>query len=311
MRAIAILLALAFAGAAAAQTVNFSGTVQDDQARFYIFDVDFGAVAQSITLDVTAQASSGASGLDISFIDLDELALNGSANGVESDWDVGTGALNVSMTTPMYDGIRQFVLDVQTDSTNGPSPYTGSITVSAGTITQTGSTLQTVNFDGNARRLFDRGVQLYGQTGAAAQINREFRVDFGAVDQSITFYAISLAFGDSAISYYEVDANGDEQLLGTHSGTGLWQDEQNFTTSTRSGIVKFRVKVNVTDPTGALFTWTCTFPGTVTVVGTGSGGGGGGGGSDDGCAAVPASGGAAALVALLPLAAWLRRRRSK
>jgi hypothetical protein len=122
MRFLLIAGIAALACGLSAQAYNFSGTVADDQARFILLDVDFGGTAQSIDITVTAQATGGASGLDVDLIDMDELALNGSAAAIESDFDAGTGTITLMMTTPMYSGVHQFVLDIETDGSNGPSP---------------------------------------------------------------------------------------------------------------------------------------------------------------------------------------------
>src|SRR5690606_13756655 len=160
-----------------------------------------------------------------------EMALNGSANATAGDWDTGTGPLNMSLVSASYSGVHQFVIVVQTDSGNGPSTFSGSLTASAGIVNEARVQTVRIRLDGKLQRLMTRGMRMFAESSGALSVNREFRVDFGSTPQAVTFFAQAVAFGDAEMEFFEVDETGAEQSLGIQSGTAFWSDEQNYTTS--------------------------------------------------------------------------------
>ena len=281
---IAALVACAFAGALSAQaTININDSVSDMNERLFKFDVDFGPTAQSVTVTLTIQATSGTSGLDVNLVDLDELAANGTTNAIANDFDSGTGSMTLNLTTPTYSGVHQFAVQLRTDSGVGTSPFNGDLGASAlatGAITQTGSL--TIPFGTGYFDLLDRGGRNVIQNTAAGTFTRDVQVDFGSVPQAITFWVQAIYFEDGTLEIYEVPAAGGETLLNTltlNTGNG-WEDEINLTTSIRSGIVTLRFKIQAT--MANFHIWQLILPGVVASVSSG-GGSGGGGGDGGGC----------------------------
>lgn len=298
MKTLCAVFAAVFAGVLCAQTsVNVTGNVGDTEEDFYLYNVDFGGASQTIDLTLTIAATSGTSGLAADLVDLEEMCLNGSATGVLSDFDAATGTITIMMSAT-YTGVVQFALSIATDSENGPSPYTGTLAASAGTIAAAGSQTFTIVFE-TQQTLLGRAQRFLTNPLAGGVITRDFTVNFGAAAHAVTFYAQSVVFGNATFSFYEISAAGAELLLGTLTD----DDEANLTTGSRSGSVRIRVRINATNANPKI--WTCVFPGTVTVTGAASSGGGGK--DKDGC--VAGSGSAALPAALAFLFAAVRRRR--
>jgi hypothetical protein len=109
-------------------------------------------------------------------------------------------------------------------------------------------------------------------------------MDFGPTVQAATFFAHGVSFfDDGAVEVYEILPGGTESLLGTlnlNTGTG-WSQENNFTTSARSGNVKLRLKIVTAVSTNAFFAWTVVMPAFVSVQAPPQGGDRGE--SDPGC----------------------------
>lgn len=292
-----MLIALFVPALAAQATLNISGDVPDDQEDFFLVSINFGSTPQSIALQLDISATSGTAGLEADLLDLEVVCTSGEAAGTVEDWDAGTGLITLNMTTGTYSGIVEFGITVVTDGT-GSSPYSGTLTapsLSAGDLVLTST--QTLDY-GNLEfyaRIFDRGArQLREHAAGAATTTREIRVDFGAVPQSVQFWVQGIGFGDGSIEVLEVGTGGATTLLDTLTGTGVWSDEGNLTSSTRSGVVTFRIRM-ITAAAG-VSGYTILMPQSVTVLKTKSGGGGG---EDGGCSTSGSGSAWLGLVALL------------
>lgn len=295
---IAALLAVFLAGVLGAQgSVNLTGSVGDTEDDFFLVAVDFGGVAQAIDITLTIGATGGTAGLSADLVDLTELCANGSATGVESDFDPGTGTM-VLMMSPTYTGVMEFAVALQTDGIGPASPYSGTFAVSAGSVSILASAKYPIT-PGLVQTMVGRAVRFGFEPGGATTNARDFIIDAGPTPRTVTFFALSFIFAPSAtFQIYEISEAGAEQLLATLTD----DDEANPTTSTRSGQV--RIRVRITAPSGGAYIWQCVMP-TGVPVQNASSGGGGGGKKDDGCAA---SAGAAALP-LAPLLLLAARRR--
>lgn len=300
--ALVVILAILFSGMLAAQdTENLAGNVGDSEQDYFLFNIDF-AGGQTINITLTIAATGGMSGLAADLIDLDEMCTNGSATGVESDFDAGTGTITLTMS-PNLAGMHEFVVAIETDSSNGPSPYSGTLSIDAGTMTLTGSSTYGVVF-GVQQTLMARAQRFVFNPGGAATTTQDFVINVGSTPRTVTFYiqAILVSGTGCTTTVYEIDGAGAEQLLTTLTN----DDEANPTTSMRSGQVRLRVRLAA--GSGGAFVWTASMPTGVAVVGAYTSGGGGGGKKDNG--GCSASGGSAALpVALALLCIAARRRR--
>lgn len=303
-----LLIALFMPSLAAQVTLNISGNVPDDQEDFFLVSINFGSTPQSIALQLDISATSGTAGLEVDLIDLEELCVAGEAAGTVEDWDAGTGLITLNMTTGTYSGIVEFGITVVTDSA-GNSPYTGTLTaasLSAGDLVLTSTqTLDYSNLEFYAR-IFDRGArQLREHAAGAATTTRDIRVDFGAVPQSVQFWVQGIGFGDGSIEVLEVGTGGATTLLDTLTGTGVWSDEGNLTSSTRSGVVTFRIRM-ITAAAG-VSGYTIIMPQTVSVLKNKSGGGGG---DDGGCSTSGSPSAWLGLLSVLGLMALSMRLRA-
>lgn len=305
----ALLLTVAFASALGAQdTLNITGTVQDDAENYHLIDINFGTTPQSIALSLAINATGGTSGLDVSLVDLDELALAGTVTSIDGGSDPGTGVINLSLTPPVYSGIHQFIVLVSTDDINGPSPYSGTLTspdLNAGDMVQ--AALQVHVPRPGYFTLLGRSAVFGQDVNAAVTISRTVQIDFGAVPQAITFWIQGVGFADGEVEVYEIPETGTPALLGSVSGTGFWEAEDNLTTTARSGVVTLRMDIIAS--AASIYAWRIVTPGTVSVLAPQ---GGGGGSKSDGCSTTDSRGtGLLALFAALAiLAAVTRLHRS-
>ena len=292
-----VMLAVLFAASVGAQdTLNVSGTVQDNAENYHLIDIDFGTTPQSISLSLAINATGGTSGLDVSLVDLDELALNGTATSIDSADDPGTGVINVSLTTPTYSGVHQFIVLVSTDAANGPSPYSGTLTspdLNAGDMVQTGFQ---VHVPGPGYFTLLGRSAVFGQdVNAAVTVSRTVQIDFGTTPQAITFWIQGVGFADGEVEVYEVPESGTPTLLGSVSGTGFWEVDDNFTTSTRTGVVTLRMDIIAS--AASIYAWRIVTPGTVAILAPQ---GGGSKSKSDGCSTTEHQGlGLMALLAAL------------
>ncbi|MBZ0135468.1 MAG: hypothetical protein K8I27_03715 [Planctomycetes bacterium] len=138
MRYLSILMIVLFAGGGYAQaSLPVSGTVADDEQHFLVLDIDFGT-ATSAAITVSISGNSATEGLSAFLGDLDAMAGSGVATSTDQASDIGTGTINLSVTSPSYTGTHQFVLEVQSDTGLGPVAYTGTVastTLAPGAIT--------------------------------------------------------------------------------------------------------------------------------------------------------------------------------
>lgn len=296
MRLATICAILVLGGNLTAQdSLNITGNVGDLDFEFLLYEIDFGGASQTIDLTLTIGATGGMSGLAADLIDLDALAASGSATGIESDFEFGTTQMVLNMSAT-HTGVVQFAVALETTDVNGPSPYSGTLAISAGSIVFVSR--QTLGLEFNQLQFIQgRAVRFAANPVGNATFAHDITLNFGTTPQAITFYTNAFAFGTADFEFIEITETGTESLLGTLNNGG----EANFTTSSRSGNVNIRVRIVATSADPKV--WTCVFPSSVAFVPRGSGGGGGGG--KDGCT-VAAGGSLAPFVMLLLLA---RRRR--
>lgn len=246
-------------------TFALNGTVQADEEHLYLLEIDFGtSTSAAITVNLTG--NSATFGLSAFIGDLDTIAASGSTGAADQGSDAGTGTINLSVTSPTYSGVHEFVLAIRSDTGGGPVVYNGSVdaaALSTGDITQ--GDFQAVSDNGftTSKKILDRAFQSrWGVDSTGDPEAIEFLVDFGTPAQAITFWVQGEGDITGDLEVFEVLANGSTSSLGTLSGTGDWGDEGNFTTSSRSGIVRIRVTADTADMG---FNWTALLPATATV----------------------------------------------
>ncbi|MCA8938116.1 MAG: hypothetical protein KDB68_18200, partial [Planctomycetes bacterium] len=197
-----------------------------------------------VTLSISGNSTT--EGLDVFIGDLDAMAATGFSGTVDSGSDAGTGTIALSVTSGSYTGVHQFALSIRSGTGTGPVAYTGTVgvtTLAGGAITQTESNTVAQNGYTEAFRLFSRAIQMnWGVDAGGTPQPTEFMVDFGSVSQAITFVLTGDGSVAGDLEVFEVLANGTTNSLGTVSGaTTDWTDDANFTSSSRSGVVRFRV----------------------------------------------------------------------
>ncbi len=309
----ALVVALAGTPLAAQATLNFAGSISDMQTRVHKIQLDHGATAQSLTLNLGVTTAS-ADGVDVELIDLaSQLALAPITASVHLG---SAGSGNDSLVTPSRSGMHEFFLTIDTW---GFSSSTYNITVSVSGVAQAAlvdAGPQTVaHASGALSTVHGRAFVYYGDYWGGGTDKTRFKVNFGTTPQVVNAaFEFDTGFDITAIRVYEESPSGDT-LLYSVSGMFFYGLVQ-LTTTPRSGEVIFRVEADI-GPNGSVIDWNVLFPTTVSAVGvvgapsaiaTDGGGGGGGGG---GCAAETGGGALlAALLCLLGIAGLARLRRA-
>ena len=283
LRLLVLLCLLALPAGLAAQgshTIN-STIISSGQARLYRYFVDHGATAQSLDLTITLTAALTA-GLKLTLFDIDEKSVMGSQDEATASQPTPNFPTNLVLTSPSRSGVHPYLLIVQT-LTAGTSDYSGTVGVTAGSITYGGTTTGNRVVSG----LFTPfGLYAAFNADIVTQSNFTTRleVDYGATPQAVTFAFQGIGSALTEIRIY--DETGADIQLGTlvAAPSGNLDTSAFVTTGSYSGIVKFRIEVEGTGSAGQAF-WATWLPGTVTVVGasgdgvstpTGSSGDGGG-----------------------------------
>lgn len=244
------LLALGAAGLAAQATAPVNGTLAAGEERFHQFTIDFGSTPASHTINVAISGNSGTAGLQAFLGDLDEMAANGSATGSDSDFNAGTGTINLSLTTPSYSGVHTFIVNAGEENPGTGVTYTGTIncaTLGAMAITA-GATYLRPATRPPIEIIFNRIVLTEGNVQTGQPERHDILVNFGGTAQAITLWGQCNGSDDGSMAVQEILSTGAASTLGAVlSGTGNWGAEGNRTTSSRSGDVRLRMLVQETN----------------------------------------------------------------
>lgn len=242
---IAAMAALLFSGTLAAQAIlNLSGDVVSRYETWQAIEVDHGQTAQSLTLDLSINATNG-SGIAVSLIDLDELATNGSSTATVSGSDPGTGTINLTLNTAMHAGVVEYVITIHTlgsIQTNYVATF-GASTLAAGSITlgQIGGP----RWPGEryTSPLLDRGVQTAwdSKMGSGLYLIHEIDVDFGNAPHSVSFSFSIDGSVNATAQLWEVRKSKPDVCLVTLAHGGIGSTETNGFTTVRAGKVRMLV----------------------------------------------------------------------
>ncbi|MBX3458727.1 MAG: hypothetical protein KF696_02035 [Planctomycetes bacterium] len=311
MRPLALLIMMACTGALAAQTANLSGSVGSSTTHVYRVSVDYGSTPTTLALTLNA-ATTSAAGLDVELIDV-EAQVQLVSNSVFIA-QAGAGAGSVQLSAGPYSGVADFFLLVTTWDV-GTSSYTASVSAPAPV---TASASKSVNTGPSEvfEDLHQRVFYFYGDFNGGGNVSREFKINFGATPQSVSFaFDFFSWWGMNDISIFEKQPGGGEVLVFSSGST--FSGLVSVGTGTHTGIVTYRVQTGVPSG-GSDIEWTVTVPRTVATAGhngkSSSGGGTGGklspsSSNGGGGCTTDASGGFGMLVIVLAAGISLRRRR--
>lgn len=260
------LVALGAAGLAAQATAPINGTLAAGEERFHAFTIDFGSTPAAHTITVAISGNSATAGLDVFLGNLDEIAAAGFATGGDSDFNAGTGTINLSVTTPAYSGTHTFIVNASENTPGTGVTYTGTIncaTLGTGAITAGATHLRTAT-PPPIDVIFNRIVLMVG-TATMGEVERhDVLVNFGGTAQTATLFAQCNGSATGSATVQEILATGAASTLGAAlSGAGSWSAEGNRTTSSRSGDVRLRMVVQRTGGTDMDFDAAMVLPATV------------------------------------------------
>lgn len=277
--------------------LTFTGTLAVDGGRFHRFQIDHGAATTDFSLFLHSFTVTG--NINVQFVDLDELAANGSAQSMDG---------NPPFLTQGYTDIREYLFVVEEDSGTAGATYTITLAIATTAASVTGS--QAMVDDDSLEILFDRAAQRSADFTAAGDVTSEFNVTFDTTPHTASYWFQAGGTATGTVQLFVVIGSG-ATLLETHTLTGSGEVELNGTTSAYSDTMRFMVVVTATGAGDV--DWVVVFDSSVAVATIGGGGGGGSGGGDDegGCST---DGGnspwLALLAALAAITLALRTRRA-
>lgn len=275
--------------------LTFTGTLTADQSRFHRFQIIFGSNTTDYSVFLHSYTVTGT--IDVQFVDLDELAANGSSTAF---------ATQPPFQTASYTGTREFLFNVIEGSGTVGATYTINLAVASTAASVTGS--QVLADDDSLQFIFNRAAQRKSAFTAAGSVTSEFEVNFGSTAHTAQYWFMGSA-DDASFELFEIAADGTAISRELFAVTGGSMTESNGATGSRSGRVRFRVVVagNAVGDSE----WAVVFDSTVTVGAIGSGKKKkGGGGDEGGCSTDGGNNPWLALMgvlALLALATRLRR----
>ncbi len=245
---------------------QFSGSASDVTPRRHHLRVDFGASTIQTVMRVAVTAGS-ALGTQFTVTDRDSLATVGSgiAYGGGSD-DLTHYA---TLFLPAYTGTRDFVVSIEPDG-SGSVAYAAVVDVPG--VEQTAvSHVAARNDNSGLEVVFGMAAEADVSLPTADSRVHEFRVDFGATAQIASLWFLADCNASGTVTLAELDVNGNPTTLQTASFGATGPLEYNLTSSSRSGVVRFRV--TSTGTVAADFFWVVLFESGFTVLSPNSGGG--------------------------------------
>lgn len=252
---VALLILQACAMAAFAQeSAAISGSVAAGRRSAYLYEVDFGATAQSFTLGVSANTTSSA-GLLVRLTDLDGLSQEATPNPTSVDQGsvAGPGTANASLGGT-YDGAREFVIEIETVGP-GSSSFSGTFNTTAGSF----SLLKQEQLNLGAPGLkvtVGRIADYDNPVGPGQVIPSALDLDFGPVSQTITIRFEAVGTGLDKVELWDI-TGGSATILATWTTL----PDQDVVFMTHSGIATLRVSVHGAG--GGSVAWSLIVPSTI------------------------------------------------
>jgi hypothetical protein len=306
-----LMMITMLAGGLTAQTsANVNGSVPDNFVHLFKLVVDHGASATTVDVMVSINTT-GTSGLSVGLLDLDEWAVLSGAGFSEGDFVSGAGTVMFTLALPSRAGVHELILSVETNDIGPASPYTGTATVSAGTIVQGGFVAHPYEFAGT-RVTFGRVIEYYREFSGSGVVTMDFVLDYGPAAHTTVFAANLGAGAVTQLRLLDMGAMPPAELLVEPAVGSTAFSTASHTTASHTGKVPFRFEVTRNGGTGgaqAFFVLSADVTlDSVTDSLTPRGGGGGKKGND---CAVGAGGPAGAMpAALMCLWALVRSKRA-
>jgi hypothetical protein len=307
-----LVAVLSVAGSAAlfAQTsFNISGDIEPDHFHLYLIEVNQGA---STPVDLEADIETdGSNGVAVELKDIDGMADNEAwARDTDNYNDPSPGSAVVEISLPGRPGVYQSILMLQALPTTSVGSYTGTISVSAGTVAEV-DFMETPAF-GPLVSWFGRVVQyresLEGvEDGDISEFNID--LDFGdgpPITTNLGFTLSGLNVDEVKILDMSEDPPGE---LYVNDSVSVIDDRQSFSTPNYEGEHRLRIRAVHSDD-GILF-FRLHIPSDLELVGIRTVGSGGGGSSSDGGCAVGAPALPALALGLIPALWAIKRRRQR
>jgi hypothetical protein len=251
-----VLSMLAATPLLAVDSDSLSGSVPPDRRLTYLYEVDFGSSAVSWSLSANV-STSAPSGLTVRLMDLDALAASNqlTSDAINAMTVSGQGTANVSLSGT-YSGLREFVVEIETASGGSSSGFSGSVTVSTGTLTRLDSDV--LRFDLTGLRTQVKRLAFWDRTvPAATTIPAGVELDFGATERTLFVRFEGSGQGITRMDLMNITGGTSNTLV---TLTNLDSGQATSVAITGTGRVTLRVNV-VGAPGGVGFgSWALTPP---------------------------------------------------
>ena len=300
-RLLMLLLMTTCAGAAhAVDTANASGSVPSDRRITYLYEIDFGATAQSWTLNISL-TSNATTGLAINLIDVD--ALSASAQTTPTSIDTGVitapGTVNATLNGS-YAGVHCFAIEIETAQGTTASDYSGTLTTSVGTIAFIAQD-QFVKSAAGLKLAVGKFAFWDGNVPSGSLVAQSLELDFGASSHTEFFRFEGIGTNIQKIELIDT-TGGSATILATFSNPTA--GTVTAVPITHSGKATLRINVLAFTGASASASWALNAPCSVSLSLVGEAGGGG---SNDSKCSTDESTGGAMLIALLAVALFSMR----
>ncbi len=287
-----ILIAACAATVSAQDTENLNGSVPGDRRLTYLYEIDFGASAQSWTLNVSL-TTGAATGLAISLIDVDALASSASPTPTAVDTDVITapGAATATLNGS-YAGVHCFAVEIETAQGTTASDYSGSLTVNNGDITFVTQD-QFVKTAAGLKLAVGKFAFWDGAVPQNSTLAQSLELDFGPASHTEFFRLEGIGTNIVKIEFIDT-TGGSATVLATFTNPS--SGNVAAVPMTHSGKATLRINVQAEALTAGSASWAVTAPCSVNISLVGDPGSGG---DNDKCSTGESSGGLLLLLGAL------------
>ncbi|MCB9896241.1 MAG: hypothetical protein H6839_17560 [Planctomycetes bacterium] len=262
MRLLIPLLMIVCAGVAhAVDTANLNGSVPGNRRITYLYEIDFGAPAQTWTLNISLNTNAS-TGLAINLIDLDALAASAQANPTAIDTAVvsvpGTASATLNGT---YSDVHSFAIEIETAGGTTASDYNGTLTTNVGTISFVTQEQLVIGATG-LKLSVGKFAFWDGSVSSGGLIAKSLELDFGPNTHTEFFRLEGIGSNIQKIEFIDT-TGGSSTVLATLSNPTA--GDVTAVPMTHSGKATLRVNVRAYVGAAGSASWAVNAPSSVTV----------------------------------------------
>ena len=270
MRLLTLLLLIACAGSVhAIDTAGLNGSVPGNRRITYLYEIDFGSVAQSWTLNISLNTNAS-TGLAINLIDVDALAASAQTNPTSIDTAVVTVPGTASATlNGSYADVHCFAIEIETASGTTASDYNGTLTTNVGTISYVTQEQLVIGATG-LKLSVGKFAFWDGAVASGGLISKSLELDFGPSSHTEFFRLEGIGSNIQKIEFIDT-TGGSSTVLATFSNPSA--GDVTAVPMTHSGKATMRINVRAYVGSAGSASWAVNAPCRVNVTLVGDPGG--------------------------------------